>query len=83
MNTDERLKDDDEEAGDKYLNVEIIMNMDTNDADKWFNIRGDWTANLKVFRQMAKVKLHGRSRWLYATTVTRSRLKYMPKEDLA
>jgi hypothetical protein len=45
MNTDERPKDYDEEAGDKYLNVKIIMNMGTNDADKWLNVRGDCTAN--------------------------------------
>jgi hypothetical protein len=39
MNTDERPEDDkDEEAGDKYLNVEIIMNMGTNDADEWLKV---------------------------------------------
>ena len=31
MNTEERPEDDDEEAVDKYLNVELIMNMGTND----------------------------------------------------
>jgi hypothetical protein len=31
MNIDERPEDDDEEAIDKYLNVELIMNMGTND----------------------------------------------------
>jgi hypothetical protein len=31
MHTDERPEDDDEEAIDKYLNVELIMNMGTND----------------------------------------------------
>jgi hypothetical protein len=31
MHTDEQPKDDDEEAIDKYLNVELIMNMGTND----------------------------------------------------
>jgi hypothetical protein len=31
MHTNERPKDDDEEAIDKYLNVELIMNMGTND----------------------------------------------------
>jgi hypothetical protein len=31
MNTDERPDDEDEDAVDKYLNVELIMNMGTND----------------------------------------------------
>jgi hypothetical protein len=31
MHTDERPEDDDKEAVDKYLNVELIMNMGTND----------------------------------------------------
>jgi hypothetical protein len=31
MISDDRPKDDDEEAVDKYLNVELIMNMGTND----------------------------------------------------
>jgi hypothetical protein len=31
MNTEERPEEDDEEAIDKYLNVELIMNMGTND----------------------------------------------------
>jgi hypothetical protein len=32
MNTeDKRPKDDDEEAGDKHLNVKLVMNMGTND----------------------------------------------------
>ena len=31
MHTDERPEDDDEEAIDKYLNAELIMNMGTND----------------------------------------------------
>ena len=33
MNTDERPEDDDEEAVDKYLNVELIMNMGTDDDE--------------------------------------------------
>jgi hypothetical protein len=45
MNTDERPKDYDEEAGDKYLDVEIIMNMCTNDVDEWLNVHGDCTEN--------------------------------------
>ena len=28
-------------AGDKYLDVENIMNIGTNDADEWLNVRGD------------------------------------------
>jgi hypothetical protein len=48
MNTDGRPKDDDKEAGDKYLNIGIIMNIGTNDADNWLNVRGDWTANLSA-----------------------------------
>jgi hypothetical protein len=49
MNTNKRPRDDDkEEAGDKYLNGEIIMNMGYNDADEWLNVRGDWTANLSA-----------------------------------
>jgi hypothetical protein len=31
MHTNERPKDDDEEAMDNYLNVKLIMNMGTND----------------------------------------------------
>ena len=31
MHTDERPDDDDEEAIDKYLNVELIMDIGTND----------------------------------------------------
>jgi hypothetical protein len=31
MHNNERPEDDDEEAIDKYLNVELIMNMGTND----------------------------------------------------
>ena len=31
MHVDERPEDDDEEAMDKYLNVELIMNVGTND----------------------------------------------------
>jgi hypothetical protein len=31
MHTNERTEDDDKEAIDKYLNVELIMNMGTND----------------------------------------------------
>jgi hypothetical protein len=31
MHTNERSEGDDEEAVDKYLNVELIMNMGTND----------------------------------------------------
>ena len=31
MHTDDRPDDDDEEAIDKYLNVELIMNVGTND----------------------------------------------------
>jgi hypothetical protein len=31
MHTDERPEDDNEEAVDKYLNIELIMNMGTND----------------------------------------------------
>jgi hypothetical protein len=33
MNTDERPEDDDEEVIDKYLNVELIMNMETTMRD--------------------------------------------------
>jgi hypothetical protein len=29
--TDDRPKDDDKEAVDKYLNIELMMNMGTND----------------------------------------------------
>jgi hypothetical protein len=46
VNTDEKPEDYNKEAGDKYLNVEIIMNsMCTNDADEWLNVRGNCTAN--------------------------------------
>jgi hypothetical protein len=41
MNTDSRPEDNEEEAGDKYVAIEIIINMGTNDADKWLNVRGD------------------------------------------
>jgi hypothetical protein len=49
MNTEERPEDDDEEAVDKYLNVELIMNTGTNDERHGRVIkrsRGHWAANL-------------------------------------
>jgi hypothetical protein len=39
MLTDDRPEDDDEEAVDKYLNVELIMHTGNNDERRW---RGHW-----------------------------------------
>ena len=37
MHTDDRPNDDNEEAVDNYLNVELIMNMGTND-ERWGHV---------------------------------------------
>jgi hypothetical protein len=60
---------DRQEAGDESA-MEAAME-DAMATDK----KVDKAARDTDFRRMAKVKLHGISRWLYTTTVTRSSLK--------
>jgi hypothetical protein len=42
MHTDERPEDDDEEAVDKYLNVELLMNVGTNDERHGRVVKRSW-----------------------------------------
>jgi hypothetical protein len=42
MHTDERPEDNDEEAVDNYLNVELIMNMGTNDERRGCVVKRSW-----------------------------------------
>jgi hypothetical protein len=42
MNTEDRPEDDEQEAIDKYLNVELIMNMGTNDERRGRIIKRSW-----------------------------------------